>query len=259
VTVFSASDVQSPRPWYFADRRTQIPQLTFFGHSDPSSTSALVQEWQGELKFVFHRDHGYADGWVEPRFGTATLAQVQGTLSPAPIVFSMNCETGRYDKEDGERCFAEALMRSPRGATAVVAASRASWTQFNDRFVEKLIQAMWPSFELEFDLPALPLSARLGSVLSSARSQMLHSQVLEWGQYRKYTAEVFNLFGDPELAVRPTPEEPRGERDVARVEFDEALGTYLMHFEGRSRGPKEPAEAVVRFVEIPNTFESSYR
>jgi hypothetical protein len=121
--------------------------------------------------------------------------------------------TGWYDHysdESADGCFALSLMRSEKGASAVIAASRISWSGYNDCLAEGLVKAVWDDFGLRF-LPhaEVKVERRIGTVLKEAKAHLLNSYIY-WknertkaDEFSEMTAELFNLFGDPEMRVLP--------------------------------------------------------
>ncbi|MBN2449946.1 MAG: hypothetical protein JXR77_06135, partial [Lentisphaeria bacterium] len=88
---------------------------------------------------VLHRDHGYTggSGWAHPHFVTANVNSL-GNLNKLPVVLSINCQTGRFDDTD---CFAEAwLKNSSGGSHSVIAATRDSYSWWNDWFVHGMFE-----------------------------------------------------------------------------------------------------------------------
>jgi len=199
--VYTAERPDAPLPWHHYDG-TQLPEelvqaIRTFAAPPGSATQFITTRWADRVRLVLHRDHGFPGGWGEPPLDVSHIARLPQPAIP-PLVLSMNCRSGWYDGDSP--CFAEALMRHPHGAAAVIAASRASWSLYNDRFTEGLIKGIWDNFILDFQLPA-PEDDRvtLGSTLNTAQT---HLDRAYSGIYVDCTLQLFNLFGDPEMTVR---------------------------------------------------------
>ncbi|MBE6292220.1 MAG: hypothetical protein E7091_07405 [Bacteroidales bacterium] len=63
--------------------------------------------------YILHRDHGNVDGWSDPEFKVNNILDLSNN-SKLPIVFSMNCLTGRYQDSLTEECFAKALLKKEK-------------------------------------------------------------------------------------------------------------------------------------------------
>ena len=179
---------------------------------------AVINAFNGNIGFIFHRDHGgsrngpngWTEGWSEPRFTTAEVANLTNTK--AGVVYSINCRTGWYDGETDKDtgatnvdCLAEALMKrsSPRGAAAVVGSSRNSPSYPNNDLTLGLVEAVYPGIIPQGAAnPAHDVIYHLGPALVFAKNYVR----LMWGGLgdtdvvREY--EMYNLFGDPDLQIR---------------------------------------------------------
>ncbi|MBN1421713.1 MAG: hypothetical protein JXP34_23265 [Planctomycetes bacterium] len=175
---------------------------------------------------VTHRDHGSSSGWSDPSF-TSTNVNALTNGSLLPVVLSINCQTGWFDRETDEEggtttgeCFAENfLLRDGGGAIAVVAATRNSRSWINDEFAKGMIDCVWPAMIPGYpgggDAEALALAGerRLGWVLNYGKLRALDvypSQQDGYGgtdnpdnitTYQRL-AEIFHLLGDPTLRIR---------------------------------------------------------
>ena len=157
---------------------------------------------------VFHRDHGAIEGWGHPYFRNSHVQNLQNGTK-YPIVFSLNCETGWFDTEadnltySNGNCFVEEWIRKQNGgAIGVVAATRVSYSGYNDRFAWGLMDAIWPNF-IEYHHGNYGNSAianyKMGDVLNYARTYL--SSKYANNAYRKITLELFHYFGDPTMEI----------------------------------------------------------
>jgi hypothetical protein len=157
-----------------------------------------------------HRDHGVRWMWVQPEFA---VWDVQGLTNgkKLPVVFSMNCETGWFDNETDDPVhgtysfevnFAETWQRNFNGGAAgVIAASRASYSGYNDHLNKGFYDAIWPDF-LPYTLSSSPFSQpqyRMGHVLNYGKLYM--ASLYDEGSPRRITFEVFHYFGDPTMEI----------------------------------------------------------
>lgn len=159
--------------------------------------------------YVFHRDHGMSSGWGDPYYTTTNLNSLNNG-NKLPIVFSINCLTGKF--MDAE-CFSEKLLRiNNGGAVGVFGHGEVSYSGYNDGLALGLIDAIWsnpglvPNFTGSGGVtnPTLtPHTAifRMGDV----KNQGLIRMVETWGgslSAIKYTHELFNYFGDPSMEIK---------------------------------------------------------
>jgi len=96
--------------------------------------------------FVLHRDHGTATGWGEPAYVTSDLDGL--TTDMPPFVFSLNCETGRFNW--AYESFAEKFHRLPHGALGIIAATENSLSFVNDTFAWGIFDALWHDFDPDY-------------------------------------------------------------------------------------------------------------
>lgn len=157
--------------------------------------------------FVFHRDHGGETVWGDPYYTVSDInALNNGDL--LPVVFSINCLTGKFDYSG--TCFSEAFIRHANGgAVGVFCASEVSLSGQNDGLAEGFIDAIWPDPGL---VPAFPHNPtpnvtphdpiyRMGAVLTQGKLRM--SETWNGGtppfSYEQYSYELFHYFGDPTM------------------------------------------------------------
>lgn len=173
-----------------------------------------------------HRDHGSWDSWSDPAYGLSDIAGLtNGDL--LPVVFSINCQTGWFDRETDEEgagtsgeSFAETfLTKSGGGAVGVIAATRNSPSNPNDRLYRALLDCVWPDFipaypgAADAEAAALAGSRSLGWMLNYAKLYVLsqYPTDLDWGanldgiRVHQREFEIFHCLGDPTLELRTGP------------------------------------------------------
>ncbi len=153
-----------------------------------------------------HRDHGARWGWGDPYYTDSNVnALTNGDKQP--VVFSMNCQTGWFDNETDENSgttastsiFSEAWERNPNGgAVGIVAATRVSYSGYNDYLTLGMYDAIWPNFlpynNTSFDRPEYRLSAVLNYGKLAMRTLWSGSST-----YNLIETEMFHYFGDPTM------------------------------------------------------------
>jgi hypothetical protein len=181
----------------------------YYGEGEPLPEELLrpTFAWDGDAEDIInaiengvfilnHRDHGFEDGWGDPYFDSSHVEELtNGELTP--VVFSINCLTGRFDDYE---CFAEEFLRKEGGgAVAVFAATRVSYSGYNDYLCRGFYDAQWPDFDIEIgnDTPAM---YTLGEIMNYGKVYMTQTWGDPWG-YEDYTFELFHIFGDPTMEI----------------------------------------------------------
>ena len=162
--------------------------------------------------YVLHRDHGDVDGWGDPKFKVNHVDKLSNK-NELPVVFSINCLTGRYQESSTNNCFAEALLKNEEGgAVAVYAATGISFSGHNDALAIGMFDAIWPNPGLQF---VFPKDSLLGDITPTPSPTYELGQILEvgmvrmretWGAtgsllYLNSTRRMFHLFGDPSMQI----------------------------------------------------------
>ncbi|MBQ8219644.1 MAG: hypothetical protein IJZ31_00315 [Bacteroidaceae bacterium] len=161
--------------------------------------------------YVLHRDHGTFYGWEEPAFEINHIPNLINS-DKLPVVFSVNCNTGRYHVSSTIDCFAEAFLKHVNGGcVAIYAATGISYSGYNDALATGMFDAIWPEPGLRSIFPSssngigvTPTPSptyELGQILEVGMVRMKET----WGSTRtsgaEYTRELFHLFGDPSMQI----------------------------------------------------------
>lgn len=171
-----------------------------------------------------HRDHGamwpnssvgYKSLWGTPRYYVKDVQNLNND-SKLPVVWSINCTTGWFDNETDDAStgsasdaihFSEAWERNPDGgAVGVIAASRTSYSGFNDRLVWGWMDAIWPDFVSDHDNTSFDRPIwEMGAVLNYGKYYMglMYPQFTnpDYELLRKSEFEMFHWFGDPTMEI----------------------------------------------------------
>jgi hypothetical protein len=160
---------------------------------------------EGQL-LIGHRDHGGEDGWSHPSFRNNHLDSVSGDI-PTPF-FSLNCQTGHFDRTAPAECFAEKILRIKAAAPSLIAPTRNSHSVLNDEMMKALFDATWGGVLPTFPDETASYSVRhnrLGDILNYGKSYL--PIVSTNGYYIKDHLEIYHVEGDPTLEL--WKEEPR--------------------------------------------------
>jgi hypothetical protein len=179
---------------------------------------------------VYHRDHGWWDGWGDPSFLTSDLSLVSVTNNQYPVVFSINCASGVYDNETVDlgtnkvglgygmspttTYWAEAFMRKSDGALAIIGDTRQSSSTDNNQLTFGLFDGVFPGLISTFGTSS-PVQ-RLGDLLNYAKTYI--SDVASGAQSNQHPLQaggtrpgivnlqqelnIYNLLGDPTVKLR---------------------------------------------------------
>lgn len=159
--------------------------------------------------YAFHRDHGVQRGWVEPELDISDLDALRNG-DEAPIVFSINCGSGKFTRPHPDMCFAEKLLRYENGgAIGVVAATEQTRSGYNDAFIMGMVDAIWPNpgllpdfgYEDEgyTDTDFNPVY-RMGDVMIQGLMRMTESyDASGWADRDHF--HLYHYFGDPAMEI----------------------------------------------------------
>jgi hypothetical protein len=177
----------------YANGEPLPPELlrpTFAWDGDAEDICSAIQ--QG-IFILNHRDHGMQSGWGDPYFTISDFGSFSnGEL--LPVVFSINCESGKFDT--GE-CFCEEfLKKDDGGAIACYGATAVSYSGYNDYLCRGFYDCIWPEFDTQVGTNVSLY--HLGEILNYGKMFMAETWGDPWGE-EEYTFELFHCFGDPSL------------------------------------------------------------
>ncbi|MBN2432375.1 MAG: hypothetical protein JXQ27_12945 [Acidobacteria bacterium] len=169
----------------------------------PTSTQDVIDAINAGVALVQHRDHGGEDGWGEPPFTTANIYADLSNGSRTPVVFSINCLTGKFDH--GSPCFAEAFQRlAGAGAVGLVAATEVSYSGYNDLLTHGLYDSFWNDYDTDDGGNSYAHSWRPAEALMYAKHYMYTFE--GDSEDTLYEFRLFQWFGDPEMMLRLGPQ-----------------------------------------------------
>ena len=154
--------------------------------------------------YVLHRDHGGITYWGYPYYNQNHISNLSnGNL--LPVVFSMNCLTGKFDNN----CFAETFLRkSNGGCVAIYAATETSYSGYNDALTTGMFDAIWSNPGLSIHIPGHNYTFSTTPTPTYALGQILAQGYVRLDEtygynntYTKYTKEIFHCFGDPSMKI----------------------------------------------------------
>jgi len=169
------------------------------------NSSMIASHINNGVFYVLHRDHGETNGWGHPPFKTNNINQLQNG-NKLPIVFSLNCLTGKYDLLGD--CFAEAfLKKSDGGCAGIYAATEVSFSGYNDAMALGMFDAIWPNLQPTHYFIYYPgysstptPTYELGQILDQGFIRM-GTTMGHKSYYSMVTKRLFHCFGDPSMQI----------------------------------------------------------
>jgi hypothetical protein len=198
-----------------------------------ATTADVVAKINAGSALVFHRDHGWWDGWSDPAFKTANLGAVSVSGNRFPVVFNVNCASGIFDNETVDLPaniygsgygvgattinWAEAFLRKHDGALAIIGDTRSSSTVDNNHLSLGLFDAVFP--QLLGGYGTGTSIRRLGDILNYAKTYIsdvstgaaANNHPLNSNGTRptveglRQELNIYNLLGDPTVKLRVSP------------------------------------------------------
>lgn len=182
----------------------------------PSDLYGYGQIWKGTTSdvagfinkgsfYVLHRDHGSYNGWGDPKFYISDVEELTNG-DKTPVVFSLNCLTGGFQKN----CFCEAFLQNPKGgAVGIFGATALSISGPNDGFAIGMFDAMFPNPGVTttwangrtYKPSNLEPVYNMGHVMNKGLLMMPQIYANDIKEI-KYTNHIFHWFGDPSMELR---------------------------------------------------------
>ncbi|MBN1950914.1 MAG: PKD domain-containing protein [Bacteroidales bacterium] len=195
---------------YFSGVTAVPPQyLRSNGYPWDGNKDDILAAWNEGRLYAFHRDHGLRDQWMAPYFHLSHMDQLNNG-DKLPIVFSVNCGTGKFDMPEPTMGFAEKLQRLPNaGAVGIIAATAETKSGFNDGLIIGLMDAIWSDPGIIPDLgmegQSEPITSHgpiytMGDVLLQGLLRMTETYSTSgWADKPQY--HLYHYFGDPAMQV----------------------------------------------------------
>lgn len=204
------------------------PTLYNDGTPVPSELQKPTFPWTGDAldiinasnagtSILYHRDHGWWNGWGTPSFSTANLGSIGVTSNMYPVVYSINCASGLFDNETVDLpanivgpgygpntasvYWAETFVRKANGAIGVIGDTRSSQTWVNNDMAMGLFDASWPDYKAGFG--GTGAIRKLGDVLNHAKAYV-KAQAWDAANERQ-ELKIYNLLGDPTVEIKSRP------------------------------------------------------
>lgn len=182
--------------------------------SASASVTAVTNGVNNGVCLVQHRDHGAETMWGDPPYTNNHVMNLTNN-NMLPLVNSLNCLTGRFDYSGGD-CFAEAWLKKVNGgAYGIIAATRVSYSWWNDYLTHGIYECIWPGYfqtlstfsgyktGLSYSGNYVGYGAHLGQILNFGKIFMFDKYA---GGSQTGTClvefQIFHLLGCPEQEAR---------------------------------------------------------
>lgn len=206
------------------------------------ATQNVIDAFNAGRFLVFHRDHGGNTSWGDPAFSTGNFASLTNGAR-LPVVYSVNCASGNWDREtDGgggaESFMEQLLMLAGGGMVGGLGDNRNSPTWVNSALSRGFYDATWPEVAPAFG-PGTS-KRRLGDVLNHGKMYLLSQigvaqtagEILLDGVIGEWI--MWHAFGDPTLEMWT--------RNPHRITLDPTLVASVLQDRIQARYAVEGAE-----------------
>ena len=201
------------------------------GGSPPGSTEGVINAIDDGVIIANHRDHGSSlndpdmssTGWSAPHFTTDHIIDDIDNGEMYPIMFSLNCESGWFDGETDtntehnyESIGEVGLRVANKGFVSVIAATRVSYSGYNDELCRGFYDGMFPDFDPDYpdDESTNPYDTevyRISQVMNYGKFWMYDKYIVPGGcppypwppseSASRTEFEMFHVHGDPTMEV----------------------------------------------------------
>ena len=179
------------------------------GFSWTGSTQDIVDAFNGGRFLITHRDHGNSGGFSNPGFDTGDLWKLNND-ELLPVVYSVNCASGYFDRETNTggsaESFMEQILYEPDGGmVGGLGDVRNSPTWANSALTRGFFDATWPNLAPEYG--DATSKRRLGDILNHGKVYMLTqigvTQTAGSVSLEAALAEyiMWHAYGDPTLEM----------------------------------------------------------
>jgi hypothetical protein len=209
--IYSAPAASNPTYWN--DGSVIPPELQRPGFAWDGDSGDIIDAANLGTSILFHRDHGWWNGWGTPSFGTGSLASVAVSDNEYPMVFSVNCASGIFDNETvddpanivgggygpnpASTYWAETFVRQSDGALAVIGDTRSSSTTLNNALAKGLFDAVFPDYQSYGGASAI---TKVADVLTHAKGYVAASGFSAAATEQEL--KIYNVLGEGTVDIK---------------------------------------------------------
>ncbi|MBR2153452.1 MAG: hypothetical protein IJ901_02385 [Bacteroidaceae bacterium] len=162
------------------------------------------------MLYVLYEGHGDEYCWGNPFFEKLDMDSLSNGKK-LPVVFSLCCLTGKYNRTYDRECFAEKFLRLDNGGcVGIFAATESSFSGYDDALTLGMFDAIWPPIYLRWRtlyyeknlLVVTPTPTyELGQILDQGLYRMNEMKPISIYPAAMYTYEIQHCFGDPTMMM----------------------------------------------------------
>jgi hypothetical protein len=193
------------------DNSNVIPERYYDGTPIPNNLQRPAFAWDAnttdflnaynEGRFlVFHRDHGWTDGWSNPDLSSGNVSSLNNGTK-LPVVFGVDCQSSQFDLPGNPSFVEEQIEKPSGGAVAGFGDTRVSPSFPNNHMALGFFDALFPNLIPDFG--SSTATRKLGDVLLSGKAYMATQNGLD-GQDSGDTYfehHLYHLLGDPSMQM----------------------------------------------------------
>ncbi len=167
--------------------------ITAYGAStsnggDEATNSNVSTDINSGMGVVNYRGHGGYNKWYHWNTAnedyTTSNARALTNGDKTPVVFSIACSNAKLD--DSNECLAEAFSKADDAATAILGATRPSYTSANHAYDEKLFSTAFDS-DINY----------IGGISNEASKTI----ITQYGSYGEQNAKMYLWLGEPSIEL----------------------------------------------------------
>jgi len=175
------------------------------------STADIIDAFNDGRFLILHRDHGGSGGFSHPSFTTWDLGSLTND-ELLPVVYSVNCASGYFDRETDTGGTTESFMErlllvDDGGMVGGLGDNRNSPTWANNALTRGFFDATWTGLAPEFGIGGDDSCRRLGDILNHGKIYLLSQVGVTQTAGSVSLDQVFSewnmwhAFGDPTLEM----------------------------------------------------------
>lgn len=226
IRVYKAEEDVLPKFWNFGTYANgeEIPEeLKRPGFAWSGNATDINNAINNGSFYVLHRDHGSEYDWVDPSYQIGDIDTLYN-CNKLPVVFSINCKTGRFDQITD--CFCEAFLKKKNGGcVAIYGATHNSYSGYNDILTLGMFDAIWPSDYLRPSFAHADYNTggitpeptyEIGQILNQGKARLTEVYDMNMPNITTYTKELFHCFGDPSMKIYTALPKPFDNVEIQR-------------------------------------------
>jgi hypothetical protein len=199
---------------YTTDDPGVTPETYYDGTPIPSALRRPAFGWDGTTDnllgdyndgrfLIFHRDHGWPDGWADPWLHNGHIPLLANGTQ-LPVVFGVNCASAAFDNPGHPSFVENQVIKPDGGAVAGFGDTRNSPSFANNHMALGFFDALFPSTVPGYGGPE---TRRLGDILIRGKQYMATQDGIDWqGSGETYVEHyLYHLLGDPTMQMWAAP------------------------------------------------------